>query len=253
MWQKIIEVVKKVGGILLMSFVAFFMFLWFGELGVTEDPINCLALIAECGYEDEYGYTDADDELSIEQLIEYYGGQKAFIFDEEYGVYLYLELDDELHYIIDDSVSDAYVALFDKAIAYYNALGFITITYERGNTELLEDAEFYYAVFELEFFEDDFADAMAFNEIAWDEDGNIFYSVIYLSTEILDLYEEEVLIALLVHEIGHTFGLKDIYDYDFEDDSIMFYIDSELTPATFTEFDLFNLQFKYLEDYILAD
>lgn len=89
---------------------------------------------------------------------------------------------------------------------------------------------------------------MAFNEIAWTEDGNIVYSVIYLSTEVLGLYDEDILIALLVHEIAHTFGLKDIYDYDFEDDSIMFYIDSELTPATFTAFDLFNLEFKYLED-----
>lgn len=237
MWEKIIEIVKKVGGVLLMSFVAFFMFLFFGELDFTEEPIT-----------DEYGYTDANDNLSIEQLIEYYGGEKAFIFDEEYGVYLYLELDDELHYIIDDSVSDAYVALFDKAITFYNDLGFVQITYERGDTTLLEDAEFYYVVFELEAFEDDFADAMAFNEIAWTEDGNIVYSVIYLSTEVLGLYDEDILIALLVHEIAHTFGLKDIYDYDFEDDSIMFYIDSELTPATFTAFDLFNLEFKYLED-----
>lgn len=237
MWEKIIEIVKKVGGVLLMSFVAFFMFLFFGELDFTEEPIT-----------DEYGYTDANDNLSIEQLIEYYGGEKAFIFDEEYGVYLYLELDDELHYIIDDSVSDAYVALFDKAITFYNDLGFVQITYERGDTELLEDAEFYYVVFELEAFEDDFADAMAFNEIAWTEDGNIVYSVIYLSTEVLGLYDEDILIALLVHEIAHTFGLKDIYDYDFEDDSIMFYRDSELTPATFTAFDLFNLEFKYLED-----
>lgn len=237
MWEKIIEIVKKVGGVLLMSFVAFFMFLFFGELDFTEEPIT-----------DEYGYTDANDNLSIEQLIEYYGGEKAFIFDEEYGVYLYLELDDELHYIIDDSVSDAYVALFDKAITFYNDLGFVQITYERGDTTLLEDAEFYYVVFELEAFEDDFADAMAFNEIAWTEDGNIVYSVIYLSTEVLGLYDEDILIALLVHEIAHTFGLKDIYDYDFEDDSIMFYRDSELTPATFTAFDLFNLEFKYLED-----
>lgn len=142
MWEKIIEIVKKVGGVLLMSFVAFFMFLFFGELDFTEEPIT-----------DEYGYTDANDNLSIEQLIEYYGGEEAFIFDEEYGVYLYLELDDALHYIIDDSVSDAYVALFDKAITFYNDLGFVQITYERGDTELLEDAEFYYVVFELEAFE----------------------------------------------------------------------------------------------------
>lgn len=122
-----------------MSFVAFFMFLFFGDmtLDFTEEPAV-----------DEYGYTEADDNLSMEQLIEYYGGEEAYIYDEEYGVYLYLELDDELHYIIDDSVSDEYVALFDAAIMHYNELGFITITYERGDTTLLEDAEYYYVVFE---------------------------------------------------------------------------------------------------------
>ena len=94
---------------------------------------------------------------------------------------------------------------------------------------------------------------MAYNEIAWDETGNIFYSVIYLSTEVYDLYDQDILVALLVHEIAHTFGLKDIYDLDFEDDSLMFFQDSEIAALEFTEFDLFNLEFAYLEDYIIAE
>lgn len=245
MWQNILDILKKAGGVLLMSFTAFFMFLFFGGLDLDLD-LNPV---------DEYGYTDADDNLSMEQLIEYYGGQEAYIYDEDYGVYLYLELDDELHYIIDDSVSDAYVLLFDKAIAYYNELGYITITYERGDTTLLDDAEYYYAVFEEDAFTGDAMDAMAYNEISWDTDGDIFYSAIYLSTEILydDLYDDETLIALLVHEIAHTFGLKDIYDYDFEDDSLMFFQDSEVAVDEFTEFDLFNLEYLYLEDYFVVE
>lgn len=244
MWQKILEILKKVGGTLLMSFVAFFMFLFFGgmDLDFDEEPVV-----------DEYGYTEADDNLSMEQLIEYYGGEDAFIYDEEYGVYLYLELDDELKYIIDDSVSDAYVLLFDQAIAHYNELGFINISYERGDTTLLDDAEYYYAVFEVEEFEDDMEYAMGYNEIAWDVDGDIFYSVINLSTEVYEEYSEAEIIALLVHEIAHTFGLIDLYDLDFEDDSLMFYSYSEDGVDTFTEFDLFNLEFKYLEDYFLPD
>ena len=242
MWQKILEILKKVGGVLLMSFTAFFMFLFFGELDLdfSEEPAA-----------DEYGYTEADDELPMEKLIEYYGGQDAYIYDEDLGVYLYLELDDELHYIIDDSVSDEYVLLFDLAIAHFNELGFITITYERGDTTLLEDADYYFAVFELEEFEDDLQYAMAYNELAYVPEGEIVYSVIYLSTDVYDDYDAETLIALLVHEIAHTFGLKDIYDYDFEDDSLMFFQDSEVAVDAFTEFDLFNLEYLYLEDYIV--
>jgi hypothetical protein len=242
MGKNILNILKTIGGYLLMSFVAFFMFLFFGQATFDFEDQT-----------DEYGYTEANDELPIEELIEYYGGQDAFIYDEDYGVYLYLELDDELHFIIDDSVSDEYVFLFDLAITKYNELGFITITYERGDTEIAEDAEYYYAVFQLDAFEGDAEDAMAYNEIVWDETGNIFYSVIYLSTEIYDLYEQDVLVALLVHEIAHTFGLKDIYDLDFEDDSIMFFQDSDIAALEFTEFDLFNLEFAYLEDYIIAE
>ena len=242
MVKNILNILKTIGGYLLMSFVAFFMFLFFGQATFDFEDQT-----------DEYGYTEANDELPIEELIEYYGGQDAFIYDEDYGVYLYLELDDELHFIIDDSVSDEYVLLFDLAIAKYNELGFIEITYERGDTTLAEDAEYYYAVFQLDFFEGDAEDAMAYNEIVWDEAGNIFYSVIYLSTEVYDLYEQDVLVALLVHEIAHTFGLKDIYDLDFEDDSIMFFQDSDIAALEFTEFDLFNLEFAYLEDYIIAE
>jgi hypothetical protein len=242
MGKNILNILKTIGGYLLMSFVAFFMFLFFGEATFDFEDQT-----------DEYGYTEANDELPIEELIEYYGGQDAFIYDEDYGVYLYLELDDELHFIIDDSVSDEYVLLFDLAIAKYNELGFIEITYERGDTTLAEDAEYYYAVFQLDAFEGDSEDAMAYNEIAWDETGNIFYSVIYLSTEVYDLYDQDILVALLVHEIAHTFGLKDIYDLDFEDDSIMFFQDSEIAALEFTEFDLFNLEFAYLEDYIIAE
>lgn len=224
-----------------MSLVAFFMFYYFGDLAVdfSDEPIV-----------DEYGYTEADDSLPMEQLIEYYGGEKAYIFDEEGEVSLYLELDDELKYIIDESVSDEYVALFDQAIAHYNELGFISISYERGDTELLEDAEYYYAVFEVEKFEGDMEWAMGYNEISWDESGDIFYSVINLSTEVYELYTEAEIVALLVHEIAHTFGLVDLYDLDFEDDSLMFYSYSENGVDTFTEFDLFNLEFKYLEDYV---
>ena len=242
MWQKILEILKKVGGVLLMSFTAFFMFLFFGGLDLDFDDEPAV---------DEYGYTEADDNLPMEQLIEYYGGQDAYIYDEDYGFYLYLELDDELHYIIDDSVSDEYVALFDLAIAHFNELGFITITYERGDTTFIEDADYYFAVFELEEFEEDLQYAMAYNEIGYVEDGEIVYSVIYLSTDIYEDYDAETLIALLVHEIAHTFGLKDIYDYDFEDDSLMFFQDSEVAVDAFTEFDLFNLEYLYLEDYIV--
>jgi hypothetical protein len=242
MGKNILNILKTIGGYLLMSFVAFFMFLFFGEATFDFEDQT-----------DEYGYTEADDELPIEKLIEYYGGQKAFIYDEVYGVYLYLELDDELHFIIDDSVSDEYVLLFDLAITKYNELGFIAITYERGDTTLAEDAQYYYAVFQFDAFEGDAEDAMAYNEIAWDETGNIFYSVIYLSTEVYDLYDQDILVALLVHEIAHTFGLKDIYDLDFEDDSLMFFQDSEIAALEFTEFDLFNLEFAYLEDYIIAE
>ena len=239
MWGKILEVLKKVGGVLLISFVTFFMFVFFGEATFNFDNEPVV---------DEYGYTEADDELPVEKLIEYYGGQDAYIYDEEYGVYLYLELDDELHYIIDDSVSDEYVALFDIAITHYNDLGFINISYERGDTAVAEDAEYYYAVFQVDAFEDDMQFAMGYNEIAWDVDGNIFYSVINLSWEVYENYDQEVIIALLVHEIAHTFGLKDIYDLDFEDDSLMFYADSEVAVDAFTEFDIFNLAFLYLEE-----
>jgi hypothetical protein len=242
MVKNILNILKTIGGYLLMSFVAFFMFLFFGEATFDFEDQT-----------DEYGYTEANDELPIEELIEYYGGQDAFIYDEDYGVYLYLELDDELHFIIDDSVSDEYVLLFDLAITKYNELGFIAITYERGDTTLAEDAEYYYAVFQFDAFEGDAEDAMAYNEIVWDETGNIFYSVIYLSTEVYDLYDQDILVALLVHEIAHTFGLKDIYDLDFEDDSLMFFQDSEVAALEFTEFDLFNLEFAYLEDYIIAE
>jgi len=239
MWTKILEVLKKVGGVLLMSLVTFFMFLFFGEATFDFDNEPVI---------DEYGYTEADDELPMELLIEYYGGQDAYIYDEDYGVYLYLELDDELHYIIDDSVDDAYVALFDLAIMHYNELGFVNITYERGDTTIADDAEYYYAVFQVDAFEPEMQGAMAYNEIAWDEAGDIFYSVINLSREVYDMYDQETIIALLVHEIAHTFGLKDIYDLDFEDDSLMFYADSEVAVDEFTEFDLFNLAFVYMEE-----
>ena len=240
MWEDMLNITKKAGEIMLFSVVAFFAFLLFGDIvfRFEDTPVT-----------DEYGYTNADDNLTMEQLIEYYGGEAAYIYDPNYGVYLYLENDDNLHYLIDDSVTDEYVALFDRAITFYNELGFVNITYERADTTLDLDnlPDNYYAVFEYETFEDDFLDAMAYNEIAWDFTGNIWYSVIYLSTDVYYSYDNDTLIALLVHEIGHTFGLVDLYDADFADDSIFYYRDVEGAPTELTEFDIYNLRYLYEE------
>jgi len=150
---------------MLFSVVAFFAFLLFGDIvfRFEDTPVT-----------DEYGYTDADDNLTMEQLIEYYGGEAAYIYDPDYDVYLYLENDDNLHYLIDDSVTDEYVALFDRAITFYNELGFVNITYERAGTLDLDNlpegnsfAVFQHQTFEL------YPDAMAYNAYDYYSTGEI--------------------------------------------------------------------------------
>lgn len=233
------DVIKKGLLIVLMSVLTFFAFVFLGGID--------LSLIEEAQV-DEYGYTLDDDGLTMEQLIEYYGGQEAYIYDDVYDdTYLYLSVDDELHYYIDDDVSLEYILIFEEAIGEFNDLGFITITYEITDVVITDGVSYDYGFVVLEYqtFEDDMLDAMAYNEISWDESGDIIYSAIHLSTDNYYLYEDEVLISLLIHEIAHTFGLVDLYDDDFNDDSIMYYMDHELMPTTFTEFDIYNLRFMY--------
>ena len=130
-----------------------------------------------------------------------------------------------------------------------NELEFIAITYEVREVTLDDMLALNgYYVIEDEFFEGDVADAMAYNSIYWDETGNIVYSELHLSLENYYLYEDEVIVALIIHELGHTFGLVDLYDYDFEDDSLMFYAESEIAPLFFTEFDIYNLALLYDEE-----
>jgi predicted Zn-dependent protease len=48
-----------------------------------------------------------------------------------------------------------------------------------------------------------------------------------------------------LHELGHSFGLDDLYDAILERYSIMYYASSNIILTDLTEFDILNLEWMY--------
>jgi hypothetical protein len=78
-----------------------------------------------------------------------------------------------------------------------------------------------------------------------DTDGAIGYSVIKFNTDLTDEASAELKEHVALHELGHSFGLDDLYDDVLEPYSIMYWQLGDIILVDLTEFDIMNLEWMY--------
>lgn len=76
--------------------------------------------------------------------------------------------------------------------------------------------------------------------------GEIISSTITFNTYYANSYTQNMLKELVLHEIGHTFGLADLYANEIKEYSVMYYqADSVYVYTTYQEFDQANIDWYY--------
>jgi hypothetical protein len=226
--------------------------------------------------EDENGeYSEEEIQNAIELVEEDYGSNKILLLDIDSNngdIYFCLdstmdrdyieasveglEVWDEfqfvdLYYILDD---DCYDIEFDYSD--YNFL-ITTITEE-------ELYDIYYESYLYSGYSEEDADLMASEDaeetiavnyfnIDWDNlDGDYAYintSQIFLKEEAMEELTLDEKYEVIIHELGHTFGLNDIYDDQMSGYSIMYgYANNGSDLDDLTYFDITNIEMMYSEN-----
>jgi hypothetical protein len=185
---------------------------------------------------------------TIAEAKEYYYGAKAFI--EEGSNLLYFgDHDEGVSVCIDSGMGEELVGITILAVQEYDALDYISLNYHLGedgcgDSEVIRVTT--YRDTEIDICSDDDKNVIGCNEFYYQQStGNIVGSTIYYNLNIFDEVSYEEKLHTAVHELGHTFGLVDLYDELLESVSIMYYSLGEIVLTSLTEWDESNLAWMY--------
>jgi predicted Zn-dependent protease len=186
------------------------------------------------------GYTN-------EELIAFYAGAKSFTSSG--GLIVHIP-DSKVGFIdacIDSTMEQKYIDASIAAIAEYNKLEYVGIEYI-----LSSSCADQYMIFgqyddqERDYCSDDDSRVVACNLSYYDlANGQIIESKLMYNDRIMDELSQEDILNTAIHEIGHTFGLVDLYEDEFAAISIMYYQTSEYIFTELTQFDIDNLNWFY--------
>ena len=225
-----------------------------------------LLFLTGCYYEEVIEVVDEVEEvieldeepLTEQEAIDTYGGSYGFIWDD-YGDTFYFPYDDSnIIVCIDSNLSEDLITAVIMAVEEFDALEYISLTYELSDdldTDIIEgcslEAEVYdhiiiftsYRDTEVDWCSDNDEDVLGCN--VYDIDGlQIISSVIYFNLNLLEGEDFSLLEHVALHELGHTFGLDDLYVEELGQYTIM-YNNTEHTPVDLLPYDLYNLEWMY--------
>ena len=199
--------------------------------------------------------TDTDDgSITTEQAIELYGGSYAYV--EENWQYLAFPGDDSNMLVcIDSFLSEDYVSAVILAVEEFDALDFISLSWEMSDDpdtdDIVEACAFTlddqgYEVYDNSivytyYYEDD--GMLGYNEYDF-LNGDLYNSVIYFNLTLLEGEPFSMLEHVALHELGHTFGLDDLVEEALGEHSIMYSTDDYVSPDLLP-YDIYNLEWMY--------
>ena len=173
-----------------------------------------------------------------EQFWNKFGKDKAYL--RAINSRAILNAPDTVSYYIDSSVTGNYLTAVNYAISEANELtSAVTVSTTTDN----------YSNFKIKFAnKGKFEGKLAVNNFLYDDDtGEICGSEITFNTYYLIGYSLDKLKHVVLHELGHTFGLADLTDLSLKKYSIMYEANTSYTFVEYQEFDVANITWYYGE------
>jgi hypothetical protein len=185
---------------------------------------------------------------TITEAKEYYYGARAF--SKEGSKLLYFgDYDKGVSVCIDPNMGEELIDITILAVQEYDSLDYISLNYhigEEGCSSLEVVKVTTYRDTEIDICSDDDKEVIGCNEYYYQQStGSIVSSTIYYNLNIFDEVSYEEKLHTAVHELGHTFGLTDLYEELLESVSIMYYSLGEIVLTSLTEWDKSNLAWMY--------
>jgi predicted small lipoprotein YifL len=215
--------------------------------------------------------TDEIEEVEVQQLFDEYGGTWAYSWDEDtYQDLWFYYYNDNISVCIDSTMDQSYIDASILAVEEFDALEYISITWHMSDdpqtTDVVESCPFTiedeeevyeaYIVFTVySGSEEPFCsetpggddDTLGCNSSWYDDtDGSIGYSIIKFNSDLTDDASAELKEHVALHELGHSFGLDDLYDDILEPYSVMYWQLGDIILVDLTEFDKMNLEWMYV-------
>ena len=199
--------------------------------------------------------------LTEQEAIDIYGGSYAYIRD--YGEALYFPYDDSnIIVCIDSNLSEDLITAVILAVEEFDSLPYISLAYELSDdpeTEIIEGCPYVieednrvyehniifapYRDTEVDWCSDNDEDVLGCN--VYNKYNQMIYdSAIYLNLNTLEGEDFALLEHVALHELGHTFGLDDVYVEELGEYTIM-YNNSEHASPDLLPYDLYNLEWMY--------
>lgn len=176
-------------------------------------------------------------EEEIEEYMQMYGYEKAFITlgTDSNGNTIYFHAPSSVSYYIDSTVTGNYLTAVNYGIPLANELTDAVTIDKNGDS----NSPFLIKV------ENQGANGQAAsNSRAYNaETGERTGGVITLNSYYMQSYSLDQLRSVVLHELGHTFGLIDLYDDILADYSVMYYIAGSFTE--YQEYDKRNIAWYY--------
>jgi predicted Zn-dependent protease len=184
---------------------------------------------------------------TVEELIAFYAGERSFTSDNGFIVHMPDSKIGSIDACIDSTMEQKYIDASIAAIVEYNKLEYVGIEYI-----LSDSCDNQYMIFgqyddqERDYCSDDDSTVVACNLAYYNaENGQIMESTLMYNDRIMDELSQEDIVNTAIHEIGHSFGLVDLYEDEFAAISIMYYQTSEYIFTELTQFDIDNLNWFY--------
>jgi len=184
---------------------------------------------------------------TVDELVAFYSGEKSFSSYAGNIIHIPFEKLDSIDACIDNTMDQQYIDASIAAIAEYNKFDYVNITYILSNYCTNEYMIFgQYDDQETDYCSDDDSKVVACNLAYYDlANGQIMESKLMYNDRIMDELSQEDILNTAIHEIGHSFGLVDLYEDEFAAISIMYYQTSEYIFTELTQFDIDNLNWFY--------
>jgi predicted Zn-dependent protease len=184
---------------------------------------------------------------TVEELIAFYSGEKSFSSYAGNIIHIPFEKLDSIDACIDNTMDQQYIDASIAAIAEYNKFDYVNITYILSNYCAEQYMIFgQYDDQETDYCSDDDSRVVACNLSYYNLiNGQVIESKLMYNNRIMQEMEYNEVLNTAVHEVGHTFGLVDLYEDEFAAISIMYYQTSEYIFTELTQFDIDNLNWFY--------
>jgi predicted Zn-dependent protease len=188
------------------------------------------------------------NKYDIDQLFTHYSNENAYNRGWLNNIqHTSLSKAKNLDACIDSALEENYIAATKEAIEIYNELDFININYIISDSCGENHLNFtYFKPSDNNCNIKNNPGVMGCNSILYDIfSGEIYKSTIRYNYKVMDIYSQDQATATSIHEIGHVFGLKDLYEEAFDGHSVMYGYGGYYKNKRLEQFDIDNLNWFY--------